>query len=145
MMNLINFFKKLKTVTTNSESKSDTPRALEAGIQSMSLYLEQDLSELTGSTSGGYKSSNVALAHLHARACAPWQQDESLLAIWQDDERSAQVVDQLLKLLSEMATQETHRHHRRAAHLIEFLRERHCRSFEDFPNFSFRKGFYSST
>ena len=65
----------------------------------------------------------MAIARLKSSAIAPWLRDQSLYAIWNDDERSAQVVDALITQLSEMAVKDKHKHHHRAAHLIEFLRD----------------------
>ena len=122
MYNLHKFFEKLKTVTTRSNTKTSESRALEAGMQSLHCYFEQDLAELVGADSVRSPSADVAIAELKARARGPWLQDQSLLAIWKDGRRSTGIVDQLLKQIVDIASKPTARFHHRANHLMEFLR-----------------------
>ena len=124
MFNLHKFLEKLKTVTSHTSDKSDEARAIKARTQSLQRYLEQDLAELAGTTtSSNLQSSAVALARLRALAETPWQQDQSLKAIWNDQVKSRRVVDQLLKQIADQASKPSAKHHLRAAHLLEFLRQ----------------------
>ena len=92
-------------------------------MQSMQLYLEQDLAEMVGKSSDNSQSSLVALASLKASAINPWMIDQSLKAIWDDPIRSTQVVDTLIAKLLDMAAKDSHRHHRRATYVVDFLRD----------------------
>ena len=90
--------------SSSGRMQSNTPKTR------TSMYLEQDLAELAGNAANS-QSTAVALARLKGLAESPWQQDQALQAVWNDQTKSRAVADQLLKRFVKHASKPSAKHH----------------------------------
>ena len=119
MQNVRRFLSMVQAVASRASDKSNEQRGFDAGMVSQQMYLEEDLHSVVALSD---QSAAVSLAQVQSKVKTPWLKDDVLRAIWSSKEMSCLVVEFLLKQLLEYSVKASHKWHRRAVYLTEFLR-----------------------
>ena len=92
MYNVHKFLKKVQSVTLQASDKSEDSE----GVKTQTLYLEKDLAEIAGMT----PSRAIALSQLSSQATIPVGRPVALEKVWEDQKKSAVIVEYLVKQLT---------------------------------------------